>query len=81
MIHQPYGLDTGLISRSISFENPTGHPARAARRPATWASAAKARRHAHPAGETVQLCDIEGPGTIRHIWMTTERVRRFNGRA
>ena len=20
---------------------------------------------------TVQLCDIEGPGTIRHIWMTT----------
>ena len=23
-------------------------------------------------GETVQLCDIEGPGTIRHLWMTTQ---------
>ena len=23
-------------------------------------------------GQTVQLCDIEGPGTIRHIWLTTE---------
>ncbi len=22
-------------------------------------------------GEEVQLCDIQGPGTIRHIWMTT----------
>ena len=30
-------------------------------------------------GQTVQLCDIEGPGTIRHIWLTTARqpaVRR-----
>jgi hypothetical protein len=25
------------------------------------------------AGETVQLCDITGPGTIRHIWITTSR--------
>ena len=24
-------------------------------------------------GKDVQLCDIEGPGTIRHIWMTTAR--------
>jgi hypothetical protein len=24
-------------------------------------------------GETVQLCDIQGPGTIRHIWLTTAR--------
>ena len=23
-------------------------------------------------GQTVQLCDIEGPGTIRHLWLTTE---------
>lgn len=22
-------------------------------------------------GETVVLCDLEGPGTVRHIWMTT----------
>ena len=26
VIHQPYQLDTGLVSRSISFENPTGAP-------------------------------------------------------
>ena len=26
VIHQPYLLDTGLVSRSISFENPTGAP-------------------------------------------------------
>jgi hypothetical protein len=24
-------------------------------------------------GETVELADIEGPGTIRHIWMTVEK--------
>jgi hypothetical protein len=26
LIQQPYLLDTGLLSRSISFENPTGAP-------------------------------------------------------
>jgi hypothetical protein len=26
LIHQPYQLDTGLASRSISFENPSGAP-------------------------------------------------------
>ena len=26
LITQPYRLDTGLVSRSISFENPTGEP-------------------------------------------------------
>ena len=44
LIHRPYDLNTGLASRSISFENPTGRPAKAARRPATWASAARASR-------------------------------------
>jgi len=24
-------------------------------------------------GETLPLCDIQGPGTIRHIWLTTDR--------
>jgi hypothetical protein len=26
LLHQPYLLDSGLVSRSFSFENPTGEP-------------------------------------------------------
>ena len=73
-IHQPYQLDTGLRSRSISFENPAGEPGAGGKA----ASRLGAGRKGAPArdikpGETVQLCDIEGPGTIRHIWITTDR--------
>ncbi len=78
LIHQPYLLDTGLLSRSISFENPTGEPGKGGQA----ASRLGVGRKGSPAksiapGETVQLCDITaGPGTIRHIWMTTERDPR-----
>jgi hypothetical protein len=72
LIHQPYQLNTGLVSRSISFENPTGAPGEGGKA----ASPLGVGRKGQPAkqikpGETVQLCDIEGPGTIRHIWLTT----------
>ena len=72
VIHQPYQLDTGLVSRSISFENPTGVPGEGGKA----ASGLGVGRKGQPAkqikpGETVQLCDIQGPGTIRHIWLTT----------
>jgi hypothetical protein len=75
LIRQPYLLDTGLTSRSISAENPTGAPGEGGKaadkdrgvgrkgHPAEWSI---------PAGKAVQLCDIAGPGTIRHIWVTTE---------
>jgi len=71
---EPYLLDTGLISRSISFENPTGAPGEGGKA----ASPLGVGRKGAPsitlkAGQEVQLCDIEGPGTIRHIWMTTKR--------
>lgn len=74
LLHQPYRLDTGLVSRSISFENPTGAPGEGGKA----ASALGVGRKGAPAqtikpGEEVQLCDIEGPGTIRHIWITTAR--------
>jgi len=75
LIHQPYLLDTGLVSRSISFENPTGAPGeggQAASNLGVGRKGAPSRRIAP--GETVQLCDIEGPGTIRHIWITTDRA-------
>ena len=72
VVRQPYLLDNALTSRSISFENPTGAPGEGGK----TASNLGAGRKGAPArdiqpGETVQLCDIKGPGTIRHIWMTT----------
>ena len=74
VVTEPYLLDTGLVSRSISFENPTGAPGEGGKA----ASRLGATRKGAPminleAGREVQLCDIEGPGTIRHIWMTTRR--------
>ncbi len=72
LIRQPYLLDTGLISRSISFENPTGRPGEGGQTSSRLGRGRKGlpSRGIAP-GETVQLCDIEGPGTIRHFWLTT----------
>lgn len=69
---EPYLLDTSLVSRSICFENPTGAPGEGGKA----ASKLGVGRKGAPAinlmaGKEVQLCDITGPGTIRHIWMTT----------
>ena len=74
IVSEPYSLDTGLLSRSICFENPTGAPGEGGKA----ASNLGVGRKGSPAitlktGQEVQLCDIEGPGTIRHIWMTTKR--------
>ncbi len=68
---QIYDLGTGIVSRSISFENPTGEPGQGGK----TASNLGVGRKGFPAknisaGETVVLCDINGSGTIRHIWMT-----------
>jgi len=68
----PYQLDTGLISRSICFENPTGAPGEGGKAASKLGVGRKgAPSISLKAGQEVQLCDIEGPGTIRHIWMTT----------
>jgi hypothetical protein len=60
-------IDTGLDSRAVTFENPTG--ARGA-----GGTAAAGRKGAPSrrlrAGERVVLADLEGPGVVRHIWMT-----------
>ena len=63
----PSVIDTSLDSRAITFENPDG--ARGA------GGAAAGGRKGAPSrvidvGERVTLAHIEGPGTIRHIWMT-----------
>ena len=74
VIAHPYLLDTGLVSRSISFENPAGGPGEGGKAASNLGPGRKGSpmRSIKP-GETVQLCDIQGPGTIRHIWITTER--------
>lgn len=80
LIHKPYDLDTGMVSRSISFENPTGAPGEGgkAAHPRLGVGRKGAPNRCIKPGETVQLCDIEGPGVIRHIWMTADgRSERF----
>lgn len=64
-------------SRCINAENPTGGKGRAA----MAASALGPSRKGSPciqtiaAGQSVTLMDVEGPGVIRHIWMTvTDRT-------
>ncbi len=72
LIEKPYNLDTGMTSRSISFENPTGQSGQGGKDASKLGPGRKGSpsRMIKP-GETVKLCDIRGPGVIRHIWMTT----------
>ena len=67
-----YEVNNTLRSYAISFENPTGEKGKGGKA----ASPLGVGRKGSPArmlmgGDSVQLCDIEGMGTIRHIWMTT----------
>lgn len=69
---EPYLLDTALVSRSICFENPTGAPGEGGKAGSKLGVGRKgAPAITLNAGQEVQLCNIKGPGTIRHIWMTT----------
>ena len=76
-----FDLDTGLVSRSISFENPTGAPGAGGRASSPLGQGRKgAPTRVLEPGERVVLCDIEGPGTIRHVWMTTfDQPQIFRG--
>jgi len=67
-----YRLNTGIKSRSISFENPTGEPGmggKASNKQLGVGRKGFPSKSIEP-GETVVLCDIKSSGTIRHIWMT-----------
>ena len=66
-VMNPSHIDISMRSRAVSFENPTG------------AKGAGGSRHGGrkgapnryiATGERVVLADIDGPGTVRHIWMT-----------
>jgi hypothetical protein len=64
----PAFVDPSLDSRAVTFENPTG--ARGAG--GTVADGRKGRPSKVLAGgSTVVLADLEGPGTLRHFWLTT----------
>ncbi len=73
-------------TRSISSENPTGEPGRGAMAtPETGSAGPQARdlglgwkvspyTRFEP-GEVLTLADIQGPGCIQHIWMTTSNIK------
>jgi hypothetical protein len=63
----PSRIDLSLDSRAVSFENPTGE--RSAGGKAERGRKGAPSRVLDP-GERVRLAELEGPGTIRHLWMT-----------
>lgn len=74
-----FDVGVNLASRSISFENRTGFAGAGGRA----ASPLGVGRKGAPArmvepGETIELCDIQGPGTVRHVWMTTRQSPQAN---
>lgn len=66
-----YDLGVHVRSRTISFENPTGAKGSAGKAASSLGVGRKGSpaKHIQP-GESIVLCDIEGPGVIRHIWLT-----------
>jgi len=73
-VDAPYIIDVPVESRSISFENPTGAKGQSARAASKLGVGRKgAPSKSIKSGQTVTLCNIKGPGVIRHIWMTTHR--------
>ena len=67
MEFDPSRIDLSLDSRAATFENPTG--ARGAGGHAHGGRKGAPSRRLQP-GEAVELADLRGPGTVRHIWMT-----------
>jgi len=63
----PSRIDLSLDSRAVTFENPTG--ARGSGGRSLSGRKGSPSRDITP-GETVELVNIAGPGTVRHIWMT-----------
>lgn len=68
----PSRIDLSLDSRAVTFENPSG--ARGAGGTAHGGRKGAPMRELAP-GERVVLAELEGPGTIRHVWMTFPPAR------
>lgn len=63
----PARIDPALDCRAVTFENPSG--ARGAGGAAAGGRKGAPSR-AVEAGETVVLCDLDGPGRVTHLWCT-----------
>jgi hypothetical protein len=70
-----YSIPKEIHSRSTSFENPRGKKGGggAASSPLGAGRKGSPARMLEP-GSTTQLADIQGPGVIRHMWMTSYDV-------
>jgi len=66
-VSDPSFIDPRFDSRSASFENPTGGRGMGGR--AGGGRKGSPARSVHP-GEKIVLADLQGPATVRHIWMT-----------
>jgi hypothetical protein len=78
LLSNPAFIDTRLDARAATFENPTG--ARGAGGSAHGGRKGAPNRRVAP-GERVVLADIEGPGIVRHLWLTVPRARPERMRA
>jgi hypothetical protein len=69
---EPYRFSR-LESRSVTQENPTGGKGLGGkgRGNGNCRKGAPAYRNVMP-GETKELCNVQGPGMIRHLWMTVQ---------
>src|SRR4029453_14381383 len=63
----PARIDLGHEIRTVSFENPTGGRGTAGQ---THRGRKGAPSRMLAPGERVVLADVEGPGRVRHLWMT-----------
>ena len=69
-----FDLDTELISRSITFENLTDAQGQGGKASSPLGVGRKGDPVRHiQAGESVTIANIDGPGMIRHIWLTTHK--------
>jgi hypothetical protein len=67
----PLARPAGVRSRSINAENITGAPGEGGRAASPLGPGRKGSAFFPlAAGETLTLAEIEGPGVIRHIWIT-----------
>jgi hypothetical protein len=67
VVWNPAAIDPTLDCRAVNFENPTGERG-------AGGTAAGGRKGAPSklivSGEKVLLANLDGPGTVRHIWVT-----------
>ena len=68
VLHKPYLVDNPVESRSISCENRAGEKGAGGKTSSNLGVGRKGSPAVNiEAGQTFELCNIEGPGVIQHI--------------